>query len=276
MEKTQAALSEHQYDQTVDYRVLGPFEVLVDGVPLALGGPKQRGVVAVLIAHAGRPVSVDTLLQAIYGEDAAPTSRATLQTYVSNLRHALGDVIVRQGDAYFVDCNSSTIDAVAFEDAYRAASTWADPDEAASRLREALAMWRGHPYADIEAHGLLDGEITRLTELRLAALENRIDADMRAGRHREVIAELDALTVEHPYRENLRALHMLALYRSGRQAEALRAYGHTRAVPRRGSGDRSLAGAAGPPATHPGAGPQPPGPRRSHDPPAGRRRRRSR
>ena len=228
VEKSQAATLEHQYDQTVDYRVLGPFEVLVDGVPLSLGGPKQRGVVAVLIAHAGRPVSVDSLLQAIYGEDAAPTSRATLQTYVSNLRHALGDVIVRQGDAYFVDCNSSTIDAVAFEDAYRAASTWADPDEAASRLREALAMWRGHPYADIEAHGLLDGEITRLTELRLAALENRIDADMRAGRHREVIAELDALTVEHPYRENLRALHMLALYRSGRQAEALRAYGHTR------------------------------------------------
>ena len=91
-------------------------------------------------------------------------------------------------------------------------------------------MWRGHPYADIEAHGFLDGEITRLTELRLAALENRIDADMRAGRHREVIAELDALTVEHPFRENLRALHMLALYRSGRQAEALRAYGHTRAA----------------------------------------------
>ena len=91
-------------------------------------------------------------------------------------------------------------------------------------------MWRGHPYADIEAHGFLDGEITRLTELRLAALENRIDADLRAGRHREVIAELDALTVEHPFRENLRALHMLALYRSGRQGEALRAFGHTRAV----------------------------------------------
>ena len=104
------------------------------------------------------------------------------------------------------------------------------PTTSPSRLRDALAMWRGHPYADIEAHGFLDGEITRLTELRLAALEARIDADMRAGRHREVIAELDALTVEHPFRENLRALHMLALYRSGRQAEALRAFGHTRDV----------------------------------------------
>ena len=97
-------------------------------------------------------------------------------------------------------------------------------------------MWRGHPYADIEAHGFLDGEITRLTELRLAALENRIDADLRAGRHREVIAELDASTVEHPFRENLRALHMLALYRSGRQGEALRAFGRTRAVLAEGLG----------------------------------------
>ena len=95
-------------------------------------------------------------------------------------------------------------------------------------LRDALAMWRGHPYADVEAHGFLDGEVTRLTELRLAALEARIDADMRAGRHREVIAELDALTVEHPFREHLRALHMVALYRSGRQAEALRAFRRTR------------------------------------------------
>ena len=91
-------------------------------------------------------------------------------------------------------------------------------------------MWRGHPYADIDAHGFLDGEITRLKELRLAALETRIDADLRAGRHREVIAELDAFTVEHPFRENLRAMQMLALYRSGRQAEALRAFGHTRTV----------------------------------------------
>ena len=93
-----------------------------------------------------------------------------------------------------------------------------------------MSLWRGHPYADIEANGHLDGEITRLSEMRLAALEARIDADMRAGRHREVVAELDALTVEHPYRENLRALHMLALYRCGRQAEALRAYRRTREV----------------------------------------------
>ena len=97
-------------------------------------------------------------------------------------------------------------------------------------------MWRGHPYADVEAHGFLDGELTRLNELRLAALEARIDADMRAGRHREVVAELDALTVEHPYRENLRGMHMLALYRSGRQVEALRAFDRTRVVLAEGVG----------------------------------------
>jgi WD40 repeat protein/DNA-binding SARP family transcriptional activator/serine/threonine protein kinase len=225
------------YGRIVDYRVLGTLEVRVDGAPIPLGGPKQRGVLAVLVAMSGRPVAVDTLLQATYGEDAAPGGRATLQTFVSNLRHALGDVITRQGNAYFVDCTGALIDATSFEDAYRAATAMGgDADDVSSLLREALAMWRGHPYADIEAHGFLDGEITRLTELRLAALESRIDADLRAGRHREVIAELDALTVEHPFRENLRALHMLALYRSGRQGEALRAYGQTRAVLAEGLG----------------------------------------
>ena len=263
VEKAATAALGHRYVRTVEYRVLGALEVLVDGVSLPLGGPKQRGVVAVLVAAAGRPVSVDRLLQATYGEDAAPTSRATLQTYVSNLRQVLGDVIVRQGDGYSLDCDNSTIDATGFEDAYRTASALGDADDVAFRLRDALAMWRGHPYADIEAHGCLDGEITRLTELRLAALENRIDADLRAGRHGEVIAELDALTVEHPFRENLRALHMLALYRSGRQGEALRAFGHTRAVLAEGLGidpspelkdlqrrildqDRSLLAVAGP------------------------------
>ena len=154
-----------------------------------------------------------------------------LHTYVSNLRHALGDVIVRRGDAYLLDYTAATVDAVTFEDSYRAAVAdgWT-PTTSAARLRHALAMWRGHPYADVEAHGFLDGEITRLIELRLSAIEARIDADMRAGRHREVVAELDALTVEHPFREHLRALHMLALYRSGRQAEALRAFARTREV----------------------------------------------
>ena len=211
------------------YRVLGPLDVVADdGQVQFVGGPKQRIVLAVLVAAAGRAVSVDRLLQAMYGEDAAPNNRATMHTYVSNLRRTLGDVVVRQGDGYVLRSIGSTIDAVEFEDAYRAATALVAPDEVAGGLRDALLMWRGHPYADVEGHGILDGEITRLNEVRMSALEARIDADMRAGRHREVVAELDALTVEHPFRENLRAMHMLALYRSGRQSEALRAYGRTR------------------------------------------------
>jgi DNA-binding SARP family transcriptional activator len=216
--------------RVLDYRVLGPVEVRAEGAATVLGGRKQRGVVAVLVAAAGRPVSVDSLLQAIYGDDAFPGSKQTLHTYVSNLRHVLGDVIVRHGDAYFLDCADAMVDAQRFEELYRSAASSDDAESVSSELRDALSLWRGHPYADIEAHGHLDGEITRLSELRLSALELRIDADMRSGRHREVVAELDALTVEHPFRENLRALHMLALYRSGRQAEALRAFGRTREV----------------------------------------------
>ncbi|HEY5877229.1 MAG TPA: BTAD domain-containing putative transcriptional regulator, partial [Ilumatobacteraceae bacterium] len=230
MHKPDTDVTVRSYVTAVDYRVLGPVQVCVDGAAIALGGPKQRTVVAVLVGSAGRRVAVDTLLQALYGADASPSSRATLQTYVSNLRHVLGDVLVRHGDSYLLDCGAATIDAAAFEDAYRAAVAIEDTDATALRLREALSLWRGHPYADVEAHGYLDGEITRLTELRLAALEARVDADMRAGRHSAVIAELGALTVEHPFRENLRAMHMLALYRSGRQAEALRAFARTREV----------------------------------------------
>ena len=212
----------------LEYGVLGQLEVRVRGTPTALGGRKQRGVLAVLIAAAGRPVSVDALLLATYGEDASPGGKATLHTYVSNLRHVLGDVIVRQGDAYLLDCTEATIDAAAFEYLCAHAAAIEDPERTSGALRQALSLWRGHAYADIEANGHLDGVITRLSEMRLAALESRIDADIRAGRHREVVGELDALTVEYPYRESLRGLHMLALYRCGRQAEALRAYARTR------------------------------------------------
>ncbi len=200
------------------------------GSRVAIGGRKQRGVLAMLIAAGGRPVSVDVLLLATYGDDASPGGKATLQTYVSNLRRTLGDVIVHQGDAYRLDCVGATIDARMFEDLCARAAAIEDPERTSEVLREALSVWRGHPFADIEANGHLDGEITRLSEMRVSAVELRIDADMRAGRDREVVGELDALTVEYPYRESLRALHMLALYRCGRQAEALRAYARTREV----------------------------------------------
>ena len=238
------------------FRVLGPVDaVAADGTVLPVGGPKQRTMLATLIAAAGRVVPTDRLLQAMYGEDASSNSRATLHTYVSTLRRTLGDVVVRHGDGYCLQFAEATVDAVEFEVACRLATALSTiptawPTGCATRCRCGAAI----PYADVEAHGALDGEITRLNELRLAAIEARIDADMRAGRHREVIAELDALTVEHPFRENLRAMHMLALYRCGRQAEALRAFGRTRDRARRGPGDRPVAAAAGDGAADPRTG----------------------
>ena len=125
---------------------------------------------------------------------------------------------------------AEAIDAVRFENEVRSAIPMVetDPDTAAAALRDALAMWRGHPYSDIDSRAILEPEITRLRELRLAALEARIDADLALGRHRELTGELEALNIEHPLRERFRAQHMLALYRCGRQTEALRAFDRTR------------------------------------------------
>jgi predicted ATPase/DNA-binding SARP family transcriptional activator len=214
----------------MDYRVLGPLEVRVGDRPCEIGGPKQRTVVAMLVAAWGRPVSIDGMLQALYGDDASPSLRRSLQTYVSNLRQVVGDVIEHRANAYRLVPDDSTLDASQFEASVeRAGATLGDdPATAATVLRTALAMWRGPPYADVEAHGRLDGEIARLTEMRLVALEQRFEADLALGHHREVVAEIATMALEHPWRERLQALHMTALYRSGRQTEALRAFEQTR------------------------------------------------
>jgi len=215
---------------TSQFTVLGTVEVRSDGQRHSLGGPKQRTALAVLIAHLGRRVATDALIEAIYGADAPDGARRTVQTYVSNLRRDLGDVIKPEPDGYMLEVARDRVDATRFEDAVTAAidQLAAEPIDAASRIRQALALWRGHPYADVDGGTALTAEITRLTDLRLVALEARIDADLLGGRHEFLVPELEALTVEHPYRERMRAQHMLALYRCGRQAEALRAYDHTR------------------------------------------------
>ena len=137
-----------------EYGVLGDLKVRVRGTAATLGGPKQSGVLAVLIAAAGRPVSVDALLIATYGDDTRPGSKATLHTYVSNLRKAVGDVIVRRGDAYLLDCSDATIDAAAFEDLCAGAAGVEDPERVASTLRQALALWRGHAYRASKRTGI--------------------------------------------------------------------------------------------------------------------------
>ena len=217
-------------DSTLQVHVLGPVQVTRDGVGVPLGGPKQRTVLALLVGAAGRRVGIDELILGVYGESAEAGSRRSVQTYVSNLRQEFGDAIRGTGDGYILDLPPSQIDVGRFEHALRAAGSELErePDRAADRLREALALWRGHPYADVEAFEALDAEVARLEDLRLVAIEQRIEADLALGRHRELIGELEALTAEHPFRESFRAQHLLALYRCGRQGDALAAAERTR------------------------------------------------
>ena len=210
-------------------RVLGAVEVLVDGAPARLGGPKQKTVLSVMAAELGRVVSSDRLIDSLWGEETPSGARHTLQTYVSNLRSELGDVVVREGSGYRLELPREQVDAVRFEDEVAAARTLlADrPLEAATRLRDALGLWRGHAYADQVGSPAIDLEARRLEELRLNALEDRIEAELALGLHAELAGELEVLAAEHPLRERFRSQQMLALYRSGRQAEALRAYQKT-------------------------------------------------
>src|SRR5262245_50991983 len=214
----------------LELRVLGPMEVLADGVPLTLGGPKERTALALLAADAGRVVATDDLLDGIWGDEPTAAARSTLHTYISNLRSRLGDVIVRGGGGYRLEIGPEQVDARVFEQAVSQAREVAKTDQAqaAQALRLALALWRGHPYADATRSPALDIEARRLEELRLEAVEARIDAELVLGRHAELAGELEVLCEENPVRERFRAQHMLALYRSGRQAEALRAYQKTR------------------------------------------------
>ncbi len=203
--------------------VLGPVEADRNGDQVGLGGHKQQCVLALLVAAAPRVVSADALAFGVYGDDTPDRGRRRVQTYVSTLRGILGDVIVRSGEGWYLDVERVEIDVKEFEqrseipDNTRAA-------EAASMLRDALDLWRGTPYGSLETHGELDSEISRLEELRLRTLERRLDADLASGRAEELISELSVLVGEHPYREGLRARHMLALYRAGRQKEALQSF----------------------------------------------------
>ncbi len=223
---------ERSYVQAdVEIRVLGPLEVASAGADIPLGGRKQRTVFALLAAEVGKPVTVDALIDGVWGEEPTPGARSTLQTYVSNLRAVIGDIIVRDDGGYRLATDPGHVDAVRFEDDVTRAADLVetDPAEASQRLRAALALWRGNPYADVAGSFPLEIEVRRLEELRLRAVEARIEAELALGHHADLIAELEVRCEEFPVYERFRAQHMLALYRSGRQAEALRAYQKTRA-----------------------------------------------
>jgi DNA-binding SARP family transcriptional activator/WD40 repeat protein len=214
----------------VEIRVLGPLEVRSNGIDARLGGRKQRTVLALLAAEVGRRVSVEALIDGVWGEEPTTAARSTLQTYISNLRAAIGDVIVREDGGYRLATDPAHVDAVEFEEAVARAAEVVEtnPAEASQQLRAALALWRGHPYADLSASFPLEVEARRLEELRLRAVETRVEAELMLSRHADLIPELEVLCEEFPVHERFRAQHMLALYRCGRQAEALRAYQKTR------------------------------------------------
>ena len=208
----------------MEFRILGPLEVRDGDRLLPLGGPRQKAVLAVLLTRANEVVSAEKLIDELWGDEPPGTAANVLQSYVSHLRKELGpDVLLTRAPGYLVQIEPDQLDLHRFErllDEARAES----PEQAAVILREALALWRGPALADFAYEAFAHAEIVRLEELRLAALERRIEADLALGRHAELVGELEGLVVRHPLRERFRGQHMLALYRSGRQAEALGAY----------------------------------------------------
>jgi DNA-binding SARP family transcriptional activator len=212
----------------MDFRVLGPLEVAGDTGPLVLGGTKQRSLLAMLLLHANQVVSTDQLIDALWGASPPATCGKSIQVYVSRLRKELGgERLATRPPGYVLHVEPSELDLARFEqlatDAHGAA-----PEDAARKLREALALWRGPPLSDLAFEAFAQAEIARLDELRVAVHEERIDADLALGRHAELVGELEALIVSYPLRERLRGQLMLALYRSERQAEALEAYQEAR------------------------------------------------
>ena len=219
----------------MDISILGPLEVRADDRAVPLGGVKPRALVAMLALHANQPVSAEHLARGLWGDDAPAGAVKTVQVHVSRLRKALGDpdVLTTTPAGYLLRVRPGELDAERFEelvaDARRELSAGrAEP--AGAVLRDALGLWRGAPLADLADHPFAPAEIARLEEQRLGAVELRVEADLAAGRHAELIAELERLTREHPWRERLHAQRMLALYRSGRQADALTAYRSAREV----------------------------------------------
>jgi DNA-binding SARP family transcriptional activator/tetratricopeptide (TPR) repeat protein len=214
----------------MQFRILGPLEVLAKGRALDVGGPKQRGLLAVLLLNANRVVSSDRLIDALWGERPPATAHKALQVYVSQLRRMLGkDHLVTRAPGYLLRIAGDELDLGRFE-ALLEQARGLEPEAASAKLREALSLWRGPPLAEFAYQGFAQAEIARLEELRLACLEERIEADLARGGHAELVSELEGLVKEHPLRERLRAQLMLALYRSGRQAEALAAYQDARRV----------------------------------------------
>ncbi|HEU5404581.1 MAG TPA: BTAD domain-containing putative transcriptional regulator [Gaiellaceae bacterium] len=214
------------------FRILGPIEVLLDGRPAALGAPKQRALLALLLVNRRRVVPAEQLVDGLWGGNPPASAVQSLQVYVHGLRRALGsERIETAGRGYRAAVAEEELDLDRFEHALergRAALETGRVDDAEEDLRHALAVWRGPVLADLTEETRRAAGADRLEELRLTALELRLDAELASGRHDAVVAELETLTAEHPYRERFLEQRLLALYRGGRQAEALEVYRNAR------------------------------------------------
>jgi DNA-binding SARP family transcriptional activator/tetratricopeptide (TPR) repeat protein len=218
----------------VEFGLLGPLMVRSGDTPVTVSAGKQRVLLAALLLQANQAVAAGDLASAIWLDNPPETARVTLQNYVMRLRHSLGPAgyerIVSRPSGYLIEIRPGELDLAQFAELQGAGLTAARAghwENASGQLAEALKLWRGRPLADVPSP-LLAAEVSKLAEMRLAALETRIDADLHLGRHHEVIAELTALAAAEPLREQVHELLMLALYRSGQQAAALAAYLHAR------------------------------------------------
>jgi DNA-binding SARP family transcriptional activator len=207
----------------MEFRILGPLEVSEDGRVLRLGGSKQRALLASLLLSANEVVSRDRLIDELWGASPPDTARTALQVYVSQLRKALGrDLILTQAPGYLIRVSDGELDFHRFEQLV-ATARMEEPAQAAPLLREGLALWRGAPLAEL-GDSFARPERAQLEEQRVAALEQRIEAELALERHAELVPELEGLVRARPLRERLRGQLMLALYRCGRQADALEVY----------------------------------------------------
>jgi DNA-binding SARP family transcriptional activator len=212
----------------MDFRILGPLEVWDAGSEVSLSGRKPRALLAVLILHPNEVVPADLLIDELWGEVSPERAAAALRVNVSRLRKALPeDVLTTRSPGYVIRVEPDELDLHRFErlvDEGRSLLARGLASDASERVRDALSLWRGPALADFAYESFAQTAIARLEEIRLAAVELRIDADLVLGRHDELVGELEALVAEHPLRERLRRHLLTALYRSGRQAEALDAY----------------------------------------------------
>jgi DNA-binding SARP family transcriptional activator len=220
----------------IEFSVLGPVEALVGAEPLPLGGAKQRALLAVLLVHAEQIVSVEVLIDELWSDNPPPSAPHTLEAYISRLRGLLAPYapsLVRRGGGYVLELHGAALDARVFErllEELSLAAAQGDHPRASDLGADALALWRGPALAGVAVGPLAKAEAERLEELRLRVLEQRFEAELALGRHEERISELQLAVANNPFRERFTAQLMLALYRSGRHADALELYEKTRSA----------------------------------------------